>query len=57
MVQKNCYHSATDLTDMCDPEWESLTPISHQEFADLHGMYKTEASELFEFNPAATSGH
>ena len=57
MVQKNCYHSATDLTDMCDPEWEPLTPISHQEFADLHGMYKTEASELFEFNPAATSGH
>ena len=62
-VQKNCYHVATDLTDVCGPGWEPPTLISNWEFADLyevykctHGMYKTEASELFNFNPAATRG-
>ena len=62
-VQKNCYHVATDLTDVCGPGWEPPTLISHWEFADLcevykytHGMYKTEAGELFDFNLAATIG-
>ena len=60
---KNCYYVATDLTDVCGPGWEPPTLISRWEFADLcevykytHGMYKTEAGELFEFNPAATRG-
>ena len=63
-VQKNCYPVATDLTEVCGLGREPPTLISHWKFADLcevykytHGMYKTEAGELFEFNQSATRGH